>query len=325
MFMNSWTVLGAAGLTVESEAIANGQADAIFAVTVDDIPFTIAIEFRARAPYPNEISQLSARREELAVLGVPLVLSDYVSEGTGALLREAGWSYVDRSGNADVAARGVRIQRRVNRRDPSVNKTNRLPTGEKAWKVIRELIEREPSESVTALSERAGVSQPRTSQVLRDLEALELLQKTGRSSWIANRRGLAEAFLDQYPGPGGSTTWWYSLAPSTDVGAKLLEAYPTGLLSGDPAADMVAPWGTPEKTVFYPNAQFEPDDSLVNAHGPGDGNIQIVHHGDRSIGPAAAPIDSLVRPTQLIWDLQALGGDTRAEMIDRVITWMVKN
>jgi hypothetical protein len=118
------------------------------------------------------------------------------------------------------------------------------------------------------IARQAGVSQPRVSQVLKGLRELSLVRATsppgagdgsgGHRLWeVTDWGALLRHWLDQYPGPGGVTTYWLGLEPlaaqARAVVAVLGEADDDArpLVSGDVAADLVAPWARPARTTVY--------------------------------------------------------------------------
>ncbi|HEY8200647.1 MAG TPA: hypothetical protein VII47_04775, partial [Actinomycetota bacterium] len=89
---------------VERPRSGPAQADAVLELSAGEMRVRFAVEERRRAPYPNEIPQLSAQRAELSRLGQPLVVVPFVSETLGPALAEAGWSWADACGNFDLRA-----------------------------------------------------------------------------------------------------------------------------------------------------------------------------------------------------------------------------
>jgi hypothetical protein len=117
----------------------------------------------------------------------------------------------------------------------------------------------------TEIARWASVTQPRVSQVLKRLAARGLVDSTptqgapapSRRTWtVVDREGLLRHWLAGYPGPGGVTTYWYGLdAPVRQVRAAtgVLEGRRV-LVSGDVAADAIAPWARPARAVVYTDA-----------------------------------------------------------------------
>ena len=65
---------------------------------------------------------------------------------------------------------------------------------------------------------------------------------------------LAE-YLAAYPGPGGAVTYWHGLAPVIAQATTAVEFCTrqgiSVLVSGDPAADVYAPWRLPTRAMLY--------------------------------------------------------------------------
>jgi hypothetical protein len=103
-----------------------------------------------------------------------------------------------------------------------------------------------------ALAGCAGVSQARISQVLHDLE--HWVQRTDRGWTATDTAGLTQ-WLAEQPPPGRTTTTWLGLAdPSptaTAVSHWLTARNVSYALSGDVAADLLAPWSRPSRALVY--------------------------------------------------------------------------
>ena len=92
-----------------------------------------------------------------------------------------------------------------------------MPRGSGSYAVIRALMglhaDDDVSVGATSLASQAMVSQPRASQVLRQVHSLGLVESAGRGRWLPRREDLLDRFLTEYPGPGGSEQCFYSLDP----------------------------------------------------------------------------------------------------------------
>jgi hypothetical protein len=307
------------------------SADHVLELTLDESTVRLAVEIRQRAPYPNEIAGLSDRRAGLAPVGIPTLVAPYVSDHTGKQLTDAGWSWVDAFGNADLRAPGLRIQRRTGAR-PGIEPVDRLPQGLGALAIVRYLITTGGCPGPTALSEIAGVSQPRASQVLGRLRQAGLVEKTGPSTWSADRSALLAAFVNQYRGPRASERLLYTLDPLETVATRISELSrsetgDTVALSGDIAADRIAPWRTPTTLLAYAPEPFSTDPlNMVEATGRRDANVIVRYPQDTSVfGSEPLTITGLriVDPTQVIWDLNDQGGSDRREAGERVASWLL--
>ena len=329
MLMNLGGLLKHAGAKVDflHRAETDADVDAVLDVELDGSSARFVIQVKSRSPYPGEVGSLAVMHDRLKSIGTPLLLAPYISESAGKALSDADWSWTDGQGNADIRARGIRIQRRVSNIPPKRNKPA-LPSGAGSWAIMRSLIADGFAEGATAIARQSGVSQPRASQVLSRLTAAGYLEREGRSRWTANRPALLDAFLAQYAGPGGSTSWFYSLDPPVEVAEKAIVSKPPHsqvAVSGDVAADHLAPWRTPTQVTLYID-QPVATDSLegVTARGPEDGNIEVIVPNDTSVFDDSRNSElPLAHPTQVIWDLTRHGGADREEAADRVRAWLL--
>ena len=313
---------------VSSDEPAGDLADALLDAEVDDKRVRFAVQMKSRAPYPAEMPRLEPIRARLATVGVPLLVAPLISEPTGQALTEAQWSWVDTHGNADVRARGIRISCRVPSR--SVRRSQRgMPRGSGSWSIIRTLISDGVAEGEAQLAERAGVSQPRVSQVLSALLAAELVERRGRSTWTADRPALLDAFLNTYGDTRGFTSWFYGLDSPQETSERIVAAGDSlradTVISGDVAADRLAPWRVPTHTTVYTSDhRLAPYLELTPAQGPGDANVELIVPADNSVLRIRSEDDAtLAHPTQVMLDLQRLGGTDRQEAAEKVREWLL--
>jgi hypothetical protein len=191
----------------------------------------------------------------------------------------------------------------------------------------------------TVLAAAAGVSQPRVSQVLKQLAALGLVTRNHDAhepGWQpTDWDDLTDWWLDAYPGPGGLTTYWYALDGIVDqalsVLASLREAGMPCAVSGDVAADQLAPWRRPGRALVY--ALPERSGGLDGSDRPDaldlgrlgftpaadeEATLELVLPADVSVWrPAPSSVTTLpgriptVDPIQALWDLsRSPGSDT---------------
>lgn len=314
--------------TVGSDTKTPALADAVLDAEVDGRQVRFAVEVKSRAPYPGEISRLGPLRDRLASVGAPLLVAPLITESTGRALTEAQWSWADSYGNADVRASGIRISCRVPSRSVKKPRPN-LPTGSGAWSIIRLLISDGEVEGGTELAERAGVSQPRVSQVLSALTAAGLVERHGRSTWTVDRPALLDSLLNSYADTRGFTAWFYSLDPPQQTCERIVA---TGeslqadtVISGDVAADRFVPWRVPTHTTVYTgDHRLAVHLELTPAQGSDDANVELIVPADTSVLRVRHDGNpTLAHPTQVILDLQRLGGTDRHEASERVREWLL--
>jgi len=332
--------LNRAGLTVTEEAAGSGHPNAtVLDIHAQGAKARFAAVRRNRTPYPGEIATLADERDKIAALGTPLLSAPYVSESLGASLIKAGWSWVDDSGNWDLRARSLMLQRRVSQAPPTPKRRS-LPSGAGSLSLIRWLAVHasEAPVGATAMSELARVTRARGTQILVDLECLGLAKKASRGKWTVDRGSLLDRFVQEYPGPGGPERYFYTLQAPGDAAATLVtnsdrrRKEAPWVISGDVAADLVAPWRRPSHLVVYPlDVELQVPKDWVEAHGFSDANVVMRYAADETVarfrttgllGKVELP---LADPTQILWEMHQLGGDDRLEAAEKVRAWILRH
>lgn len=314
------------------------RPDALLEVHADDHDVRFVVEAKTRAPYPNELDQLHRQLDALGAEGHPLLVVPFVSEPLGSALTEAGWSWADSQGNFDLRAPGFLLRQRRTTTPPK-RPASSLPQGSGSLAIIRGLIrfsehdEEEPS--VTALASHADVTQPRVSQVMGRLHELGLVEKTDQGRWRPDRAALLDRFLAEYQGPGGSELLLYSLDAPTDVALRAAELDTKTtkvVVSADVGPDLLAPWRRPTVVIVYSQREIRPQDlGAVEAQARHDANVIVRHPDDRSIFLALEGLVAELRgadvpladPSQMTWDLEALGGADRLEAAGALREWLL--
>jgi hypothetical protein len=330
-----------AGLEVEDLTPPGGAdagVDAILDVAVGDRSARFAVQAKSRAPYPHELERLQRSRHGLEPRGYPLLTAPFVSESLGSLLTGNGWSWADAQGNFDLRAPGLVARQRRASTAPAP-KQRSLPRGSGSYAVIRALVRfgggegEEPG--ATALAAQAGISQPRASQVLHQLRSLELADVSGHGRWKPRREALLDRFLAEYPGPGGSEHYYYTLDSPADVAVRAGQASTPGrpvAVSADVGPDLIVPWRRPSLVILYVRHAIDPSGlGLTDAQGRHDANVIMRTPEDRSVFPLPALTGQiqgneipLADPLQQIWDLQDLGGADRTEAAGRLREWVLE-
>jgi len=126
---------------------------------------------------------------------------------------------------------------------PAAQPATRGPRPYARFAVWRALLAGAPHNEQARLAELAGASQGSVSNALRLLPDDEDAAK------------LFDELVAGYPGPGGQSFYWWSDRP-VDEQAKQLTAR-GALLSGDFAADAIAPWRVSERVVGYAKATID--------------------------------------------------------------------
>jgi hypothetical protein len=341
MLMDAVRWLRESGLKVVDltpPAKADAAADAILDVAVGDRSVRFAARAKGRAPYPHEVERLQPSRHGLELHEHPLLVAPFISESLGSLLTRDGWSWADAQGNFDLRAPGLVARQRRAATAPAPKKKS-LPRGSGSYAVIRALARFGGGEgeelSATALAAQAGISQPRASQILHQLRSLELVDMSGHGRWEPRREALLDRFLAEYPGPGGSEHYHYTLDSPVDVAVHAGRASTPSrplAVSADVGPDLLVPWRRPSMVILYVTHAIDPSDlGLTGAQGRHDANVIIRTPQDRSIFPVPAVVGQvrgkevlLADPLQQIWDLQDLGGADRIEAAGRLREWVLE-
>jgi hypothetical protein len=326
------------GVTAEYHAALPGHgADATLDVIADDRRVHFVIVAKRRTPYPHELDRLAVSMRSLGALGRPMLVAPFISETLAAALATLGWSWADSHGNFELRGPGLWLrQRRVFAAPKPKQRT--LPRGTGSFAIIRALLRAGAGEEpgATVLAERAGVSQPRVSQVLHRLRDLGLTEQAGRGHWRPRREALLDRFLAEYPGPGGSEHYFYSLDTPADVAVRTAAVsranYPVAV-SADVGPDLIEPWRRPSLVILYVREPIDPTSlGLVEAQGQHDANVIVRDPDDRSVFPSpvfAAELRSvslcLADPAQQVWDLTDLGGADRVEAAGRLREWLLRH
>lgn len=311
--------------------------DAVLDVTSGDVRSRFAVEEKLRAPYPNELPRLMAQRDAIAHTGEPMLVAPFVNEALASALRAAGWSWADAQGNFDLRAPGLLLRQRHTSTPPRPKRTN-LPQGSGSLAIVRALIRfgrgQDEEATTTALASQANVSQPRSSQVLHQLQELGLVERTDEGRWSPRREALLDRFLAEYRGPGGSARYFYGLDPPGDVALRAVGVSSTArpvVVSADVGPDLLLAWRRPTVVILYTTADIDQSElGLVEAQGSHDANVVIRNPRDRSLFPIPNLVADvravkvpLADPAQQIWDLQDLGGADRLEAAGMLREWLL--
>jgi hypothetical protein len=120
------------------------------------------------------------------------------------------------------------------------------------WGLMRALYISLDPQSQVELARSVGISQSAVSMILRDLHDVTHNER----GWQAkDKEHLLRAWRDTYPGPRGASTYWYGLSSITQQaqGATQVadELEIRHLVTGDVAADEMAPWRLPTSAHIY--------------------------------------------------------------------------
>lgn len=180
-----------------------------------------------------------------------------------------------------------------------------------------------------AIAQAVGVTQPRVSQIIKQLTGHEAVRAT-EAGYVGRRARLLELYRQRTrPHLVEPESYWYSTRPAAQQAEQILgAAQDTGsalAFSADLATDLLVPWRHPTLTVVYAADRLvlEPA-GLVPAEGRADASIILRWTRDPTLLSPAPPWPPevegvpVVDPVQQWWDLLDLGGEDRREAADRL-------
>jgi hypothetical protein len=205
--------------------------------------------------------------------------------------------------------------------------------------IARYLVAAEAPISGKALACAIGVSQPRASQVLKQLSALEAVRATPKG-YVGRRSRLFELYEQRArPILVEPESYWYSTAPLPEQADRVRRGAEVAgsaiAFSADLAPDLLVPWRHPTLTIVYAAEHIDLESArFVPAEGRADATLVLRHTSDlallRPSGNWPMEVDGLplTDPVQQWRDLLDLGGEDRSEaagrlrraILDRTIT-----
>lgn len=175
------------------------------------------------------------------------------------------------------------------------------------------------------LAALTGLSQPYLSKVLKQLHSDDLVRRTPGGWAPTDQRRLIDWWLHRYPGAGGASSYWASLAPLAEQARTATAEVPAPVaISGDLAADLLAPWRRPRQVVVY--AEQPPalaDRGFVPAASTTDATLVLTAPADHGVWlptPWPAGDDQLMvaEPLTVLYDIGQSGGPDATEAADHL-------
>lgn len=196
----------------------------------------------------------------------PLAVADTSSPG---LLRRAERGEIDLllAEPLQIIVEGA-VLRAPTAARPEVGRPSRRTRSWTRWAIQRLLVAADHALTQTEIAATLGTSQQNVSAQLRAVENVERVRSGGFRA--TSRAQLLQDWMSEYSGPGGVSFGWYSLdevVPETLRAAEVAEDVGMRpLLSGDVAADEIAPWKLPGRGLLYVASPLDlEDDGFVPA------------------------------------------------------------
>lgn len=174
-----------------------------------------------------------------------------------------------------------------------------------------------------------GVTQPRASQVIRQLTDQEAVRTTS-AGFVGRRARLLDLYLDRSrPSLVEPEAYWYGAATLEEQARRVLDVGRATAakvaVSADLGPDLLVPWRHPTVVIVYADDRLELETAgMVRAEGKADASVIVRWTNDLTLLAPAPPwprvVDGipLVDPVQQWRDLIDLGGDDRREAADRL-------
>lgn len=275
-------------------------------------PLTVEARRYRRAPSPSELHDLITDHDGATKM---LLIVDEVTNNLRAALLQSHISYVTNEELALFLDDGTVISENLTPRKDSAPRQPTVPwRGRTAFQVLRRLIQNPPGQPQTLIAREAHVSQPRVSQVLKTLHELGF----GADADQHDPTELLELWLTHYPGPGGVSTRWYGRDPIGQVAtaayehAVAVDAAP--LLSGEIAADLIAPYARPTSAVLYADDHIDLSAiGLIRTPDPETAMLELIVPDDPTVRPQSNRLPTeatlsghqvhLADQLQILWDV----------------------
>lgn len=314
----------------------DGTVHLVLASSEPASPIAVQVKVWTRAVGPAVVAGLESRRHQPVPL---LLIAPTFSPEARAAIEERTWSWIAAPANGPVSGHLLAGQHHSIRLGPRSEPLRQpaLARGRTPWQryaIIRHLLLGE-SWTQADLVAVCRVTQPRVSQVLKELQADGFVTRhrpsgTNKAArWeVTNMARLVDRWLTTYPGPGGAApTYWFGLDNITDQAVAVqthLErtraesaTSATPVVSGDAAADFIAPYRRSQLAVVYAPSGADLSSLGLTPALRNDATLKLVAPLDASVWPH--PIDDrsrqlapgapfeLADPLQVAWDLKESG------------------
>lgn len=250
----------------------------------------------------------------------------------------AGWSVVtdDGTGRLRFTQRTLRLGSTSSTQAPK-----RRPgrPGRSVFSVVRALFALEDGARQDEIANFAHVGQAAVSKALSRLADLDLVAR-GPNGWqVTDRVGAVSWWLAHYPGPGGIETHWFGVETITDQAYRayvaLGRAHARPVVSGDVAADLVAPWRTPRHATLYARRGADLSEIGLTPSDASASTLTLVLATDPGVWPISkAPVliemrghGDIARANafQVLYDVSRSPGPDAGEALEAWRTWMIES
>lgn len=276
--------------------------------------------------HPSDVREPPARNT--------LLIAPALSETAAQRARSLGWSAIPDDGTAWLLFHGREIK--LKRPDVATGSQQQSRRGRPGWgifSVLRALLALEGGARQSELVDFAKVSQPRISQALSELATLDLVERVHAGWTVTDKATAITWWVDHYPGPGGLASHWYGLDPVVEQAFRVHELLAAKrsrpAVSGDVAADLVAPWRTPAHALVYAEkgadlaaaglTSASAQDATLTLVLPADGAVWPIGHVGLTGHGGVARAGAL----QVLYDLNHASGPDANDAARAWLDWML--
>jgi class 3 adenylate cyclase len=284
-------------------------------------------------------SVLTPSRAAALPAGPGLVVAPRASRTAVAEAARSHWGVITAAGDVDLRGLGLPV---VISQEPAphaaTSRRGPLPWG--SLVAVRRLLAALEPVTQSRLSKMTNLSQPQVHRALAPLVRAELVTRETAGFRVTDLSGAIQWWLAHYPGPRGVRSYWTGLSsPVTqaehliarlqgdDAGTSTTHrpaehtALGRAALSGDAAADLIAPWRRPVQALVYAERPRSLKSfGLVPAASANSATLVLVSPQDPGVWlPQPWPGVPLpvADPLQVLYDLRQAPGADSAEAADQ--------
>lgn len=291
---------------------------------------TAALGIEAQSRLTPKIATDVVRRFKEAEVAAPLVVSNFVSAATAAVLRGNDVSFVDLTGNIRLVLSnpGLFIETTGASENPEKEQRTGSLKGTKAGRVVRTLVELKEPLGVRDLAAKTGVDAGYVSRLFSFLDAEALITRVGRGrlDTVAWPQLLERWATDAPFASRGRITTFIDPRGTASVLEKLRASSRRYAITGSFAATRFAPISPSRLLAIYTDDASGLIADTDLRHTTSGANVQLVEPADEEVFRGLIERNGLryAALPQIVVDLMTGPGRAPAEA-EELVEWMREN
>lgn len=213
-------------------------------VTTDDGRI-IQLVTAGRAPTPSDIERDLAKSRSGEILFYVVLRPTHSLIQRATIDHRIGYASLS---NKEIVLSGRRISLEFNEK-PAAAPAARGPRPYGRFAVARSLLRTDRPQTQTILAAATGLTQAAVSKAVHGLG--ERVVRDGPGWVAAEASELFDFAVNAYPGAGGISVYWYSGEAITEQARTIAALARDALISGDVAANDLAPWRISRTAAVY--------------------------------------------------------------------------